>query len=45
MLPGLDHQVRSPVFNVNRPEGQTDQEIVAVVERKIIQMIGNYTHK
>jgi hypothetical protein len=42
---GLDHQVRSSVFNVKRPEGQTDEEIVPEVERKVIQMIGNYTHK
>jgi hypothetical protein len=41
MLPGLDHQVRSPVFNVKRPEGQTDEEIVVEVEKKVIQMIGN----
>jgi hypothetical protein len=45
MLPGLDHQVRSPVFNVKRPDGQTDEEIVADVERKVVQMIGNYTNK
>jgi hypothetical protein len=45
MFPGLDHQVLSPVFNVKRPEGRTDEEIVAEVERKVIQMIGNYTHK
>jgi hypothetical protein len=45
MLPGLDHQVRSPVFNVKCPDGQTDEEIVADVERKVVQMIGKYTHK
>jgi hypothetical protein len=42
---GLDDAVRSPKFNVKRPEGKTDEEIVADVERKVVQMIGNYTHK
>jgi hypothetical protein len=27
MLPGLDHQVRSPIFNVKHPEGTTNEEI------------------
>jgi hypothetical protein len=45
MLPGLYHQVRSPVFNVKRPEGQTDKVIIVEVERKVIQTIENYTHK
>jgi hypothetical protein len=44
-LPGLDHDICSPKFNVKRPEGRTDDEILADVERKVIQMIGNYTHK
>jgi hypothetical protein len=37
--------VRSPIFNVKRPEDKTDEEIVADVEKKVVQMIGNYTHK
>jgi hypothetical protein len=41
----LDYEVRSPKFNVQRPEGKTDEEIKAEIERKVIQMIGNYTHK
>jgi hypothetical protein len=44
-LPGLDHEVRSPIFKAKHPDGQTDEEIVAEVERKVIQMIGNYTHR
>jgi hypothetical protein len=44
-LPGLDDVVRSPKFKAKRPEGKTDQEIVAEVERKVVQMIGSYTHK
>jgi hypothetical protein len=44
-LPGLDHEICSPKFNIKRPEGRTDDEILAEVERKVIQMIGNYTHK
>jgi hypothetical protein len=44
-LPGLDFETRSPKFNIKRPEGKTDEEILAEVERKVIQMIGNYTHK
>jgi hypothetical protein len=30
---------------VKRPEGKTDEEIVVDVEKKVVQMIGNYTHK
>jgi hypothetical protein len=30
---------------VKHPEDKTDEEIVADVEKKVIQMIGNYTHK
>jgi hypothetical protein len=30
---------------VKRPEGKIDEEIVAEVEKKVVQMIGNYTHK
>jgi hypothetical protein len=45
ILPRLDHEVRSPIFNVKHPDGQTDEEIVAEVERKVVQMIGNYTHR
>jgi deoxyribodipyrimidine photolyase-like uncharacterized protein len=41
----LDFETRSPKFNIKRPEGKTDEEILAEVERKVIQMIGNYTHK
>jgi hypothetical protein len=44
-LPGLDHEVRSPIFNAKHPDRQSDEEIVAKVERKVIQMIGNYTHR
>jgi hypothetical protein len=44
-LPGLDNDVRSPIFNVKRPEDMTDEEIVAEVEWKVVQMIGNFTHK
>jgi hypothetical protein len=44
-LPGLDDDVRSPIFNVKRPEDVTDEEIVAEVEKKVVQMIGNFTHK
>jgi hypothetical protein len=44
-LPGLDFETRSPKFNVKRPEGKTDKEILAEIQRKVIQMIGNYTHK
>jgi hypothetical protein len=45
MLPELDYEVRSPKFNVKRPDGKTDEEIVAEVEKKVVQMIGNYTHR
>jgi hypothetical protein len=45
MLHGLDHEVRSPKFNAKRPEGKTDEEIVAEVEKNVVQMIGNYTHR
>jgi hypothetical protein len=41
----MDYKTRSPKFNVKRPDGKTDEEILAEVERKVIQMIGNYTHK
>jgi hypothetical protein len=44
-LPRLDFETRSPKFNAKRPEGKTDEEIVAEVEKKVIQMISNYTHK
>jgi hypothetical protein len=44
-LPGLDDDVRSPIFNVKRPKDVTDEEIIAEVERKVVQMIGNFTHK
>jgi hypothetical protein len=44
-LPGLDDNVRSPIFNVKRPADMSDEEIVAEVERKVVQMIGNFTHK
>jgi hypothetical protein len=30
---------------VKRPEGKTDEEILAEVEKKVVQIIGNYTHK
>jgi hypothetical protein len=44
-LPGLDENVRSPIFNVKRPADKSDDEIVAEVEKKVVQMIGNFTHK
>jgi hypothetical protein len=44
-LPWLDYEVRSPKFNVKRPDGKTDEEIVAEAEKKFVQMIGNYTYK
>jgi hypothetical protein len=44
-LPGLDQNVQSPIFNVKRPAHKTDEEVVAEVERKVVQMIGNFTHK
>jgi hypothetical protein len=37
--------VRSPIFNVKRPADKTDEEVVAEVERKVVQMIGNFTHR
>jgi hypothetical protein len=30
---------------VKRPDGKTDEEIVAEVEKTVVQMIGNYTHR
>jgi hypothetical protein len=33
------------MFNVKCPDGKTDEEIVAEVEKKVVQMIGNYTHR
>jgi hypothetical protein len=44
-LPGLDQDVRSPIFNVKRPADKTDEEVVDEVEKKVVQMIGNFTHK
>jgi hypothetical protein len=44
-LPGLDYEIRSPKFNFKRPKGKTDDKIQVDVENKVIQMIGNYTHK
>jgi hypothetical protein len=44
-LPGMDQDVRSPIFNVKQPADKTDEEVVAEVERKVVQMIGNFTHK
>jgi hypothetical protein len=44
-LPRLDFQTRSPKFNDKCPKGKTDKEILAEVERKVTQMIRNYTHK
>jgi hypothetical protein len=44
-LPGLDDDVRSPIFNVKRPKDMSDEEIVAEVEKRVVQMIGNFTHK
>jgi hypothetical protein len=44
-LPGLDQDVRSPIFNVKRPADKTDEEVIVEVERKVVQMIGNFTHK
>jgi hypothetical protein len=37
--------VRSPIFNVKRPADKTDEEVVAEVEKRVVQMIGNFTHK
>jgi hypothetical protein len=46
-LTELDYniEIHSPKFNVKHPEGKTDDEILAEIERKVIWMIGNYTHK
>jgi hypothetical protein len=44
-LLGLDYDVRSPIFNVKRPADKTDEEVVAEVEKRVVQMIGNFTHK
>jgi hypothetical protein len=33
-LPRLDFETRSPKFNVKRPEGKSDDEIFAEVEKK-----------
>jgi hypothetical protein len=44
-LPGLDCEVQSPKFNIKCPDGKTDEEIVAEVEKKVVPMIDNYTHK
>jgi hypothetical protein len=44
-LPGLDCDVRSPKFNTKHPDGKTNEEIVSEVEKKVVQMIVNYTHK
>jgi hypothetical protein len=44
-LPGLDTEVMCPQFKVKKPEGFTDEEFVAEVERKVFLMIGNYTHR
>jgi hypothetical protein len=43
-ITGLDYEVRSPIFNVKRPHGKTNEEIMAEVDKKVVQMIGNYTH-
>jgi hypothetical protein len=37
--------MRSPIFNVKRPADKTDDEVVVEVEKKVVQMIGNFTHK
>jgi hypothetical protein len=44
-LPELDFETRSPRFSVKRPKGKSDEEILTEVEKKVIQMLGNYTHK
>jgi hypothetical protein len=44
-LPGLDFETCNPKFNIKRLEGKTDEEILAEVEKKVVQMIDNYTHK
>jgi hypothetical protein len=35
-LPGVDDNVRSPIFNVKRPADKSDDEIVAEVEKKVV---------
>jgi hypothetical protein len=30
---------------VKRPDGKTDEKIIVEVEKKVVQMIGNYTHR
>jgi hypothetical protein len=30
---------------VKRPEDKTDEEIVVDIEKKVVQMVGNFTHK
>jgi hypothetical protein len=37
VLPGLDHEVRSPKFNVKRPEGKTDEEIIAILRKRLFR--------
>jgi hypothetical protein len=44
-LPRLDYETRSPKFNIRCPEAKNDEEILAEIERKVVLMIGNYTHK
>jgi hypothetical protein len=44
-LHGLDQNVRSPIFNIKQPADKTDDEVVAEVEKNVVQMIGNFTHK
>jgi hypothetical protein len=44
-LPGLHYEVQSPKFNVKHPDGKTDEEVVAEVKKKVVQIIDNYTHK
>jgi hypothetical protein len=41
----LDQDVRSPIFNVKRPADKSDEEVVAEAERRVVQIIGNLTHK
>jgi hypothetical protein len=44
-LPRLDFETGSPKFNVKRPMGKTDEEILDEIEKKVVLMIKNYTHK
>jgi hypothetical protein len=37
--------VRSPIFNIKRPADKTNEEVVAEVEKRVVQIIGNFTHK